>query len=724
MVFDKSKFIAGFKAETKEHIQKLTKGFLKLEKNPKQEALLNDLMREAHTIKGSAVMMGFNRISDIAHVMEDGIEHVIKQKAKMAKKHFDLLLECLDAIESLLEDKVTWEAKGITRPYTEDLCANMMKVFSGFSKEKTKSVKTEKKEISKKSVKKQELKESVVKKDIKEKISDKDITVDSTEQESLRVSLGKLNKLMNLSGTLRVSEIGFKTLVKDLTVKLEKEKYENGTINDLVIRLKTLDESLDFTTAEVQREVMNLRMLPISYLFNTFPRAMRDLANEKGKDVELEIIGDDVDVDKLIIDEMKDPIMHLLRNAVDHGIEVSAEREKKNKLKTGKILLNSYQKGSQIVIEVSDDGSGIDIDKVKKTAIKRGLIDEHKIKEMSEQQVFQFLFTPGFSTNDEVTDVSGRGVGMDVVKEHVAGLKGIINIESKKDVGTTFTIKLPLTLSTSETLLIGCGNDVFAIPADMILKTIRMKPEDVKTVEAKEVITVDEHILPLVKLNNIFNLPTKGIIEKRFLPVVIVQFVEKKICLLVDQIIKYQEIVFKSLARPLEKFKNIAGGTILEDGRVILILDIPSLIQSAEGAVVKSVVEETESVRKVVKGAKKTILLAEDALSTAMLEKNILESAGFSVVIAHDGQEALKISAQEKFDLVITDVLMPKMDGFELTQNLKKDKLYKDVPIIIVTTRESDEDKRKGLSAGADAYLLKSEFTSDTLLDVIERLIG
>jgi len=278
-----------------------------------------------------------------------------------------------------------------------------------------------------------------------------------------------------------------------------------------------------------------------------------------------------------------------------------------------------------------------------------------------------------------------------------------------------------VTLAITESLLVMAGSDTYAVPVDSVIETIRINPGDLKTVETKDVITVRGHILPIVKLHDIFGLPTKGILEKKFFPVLIVQSVEKRIGILVDELLGRQEIISKSMGDPLKRVKHIAGATILGSGKVVMILDVPSIIHSAEGGVVR----QSASKPKAIAGKKKkTILLAEDTLTTAMLEKNILESVGYSVVIARDGKEALEKASQEKFDLVISDILMPRMDGFELVTRLRKEKHYKEVPIIIVTTRESDEDKRKGMEAGANAYLLKSDFTSEGLLETMERLLG
>ncbi|MCX5665657.1 MAG: chemotaxis protein CheW [Candidatus Omnitrophica bacterium] len=712
MEFDKSKFIGQYKEETREHLQNLSEGLLKLEKSPEDKGMLESMMREAHTIKGSSTMMGYKRIADIAHEMESGLQDALDGKMVLQKAHFDILFKSLDSIPPLLEDKVTWEGAGVARPYADDLCKEIASVFARVVK------KTEMPKAPEAPIKKKEAKAS-------EPVKVSPQPPAAIAEESLRVDINKLDKLMNLSGELIVSKVRLNELVTHITRKFETHDHSGESFRELIKELNRAQESISSVTSNIQDEVMKVRMVPVSYLFNLFPRAMRDLAQKAGKDVNIEMKGENTHLDKTIIDEMRDPMMHLLRNAVDHGIESSQDRIRKGKPAAGRVSLNAYQVGSQVVVEVSDDGAGIDVAKVKARAIERKVLPKEKIESLSDEEVFQILFMPGFSTKDEVTETSGRGVGLDVVKESLTKLKGTVEVISASDSGTIFRMKMPLTLAITECLLVAAGSDTFAIPIDAVVETIRIELGQVKTVETREAITVRNQIMPLVRLNDIFSLPTKGIVERKYYSVIIVQAVEKRLGLLVDELNGRQDIVGKSLSEPLKNVKYVSGATILGDGRVILIIDVPSIIDSFEGGVVIRRQDVSKAMPgPIVKKRRKTILLAEDAISTAMLEKNVLESAGFSVVIARDGQEALEKSAQEKFDLVITDILMPRMDGFELTITLRKDKLYKNIPIIIVTTRESDADKRRGLEAGADAYILKSEFTSEGLLNTIERLIG
>jgi chemotaxis protein histidine kinase CheA/CheY-like chemotaxis protein len=534
-------------------------------------------------------------------------------------------------------------------------------------------------------------------------------------QDSVRVDTRKLNRLINISGELLISKIR----LEELSRSISSLPSPPPQTRDLAVVAEHMDKLTDL----LRSEMLQVRMLPVAYLFNTFPRAMRDLAREKGKEIDFSIEGQDTQLDKAILDEMRAPLMHILRNAVDHGIEPPRDRKSLGKPETGRLTLSARQEGSQVVLSVADDGRGIDSEAVKRRAVEKGLVSADHIGHLGPEAVFNLLFAPGFSTEPGVSDTSGRGVGLDVVRETVARLKGMVEVRSRPGGGCSFVVRLPLTLAITESLLVKAGGDDFAIPVDAVIETIRIGPGDVKSVETKDVITVHGHVVPLVRLHDLFGLPAKGIVEKRLFPVVIVQSVEKRVALLVDSLLGRQEIIGKSLGDPLQRVRDIAGATILGSGKVVLILDVPSIIAAAEGGVVRRSASGGAAVQARIK-KKKTILLAEDVLSTAMLEKSILESVGYAVVIARDGQEALQKASQENFDLVITDVLMPRMDGFELVRRLRGERRYADVPILILTTRESDEDKRKGMEAGANAYLLKSDFTSEGLLETMERLLG
>jgi len=705
MEFDKAQFIDDFKIETRENLQKFSQGLLKLEKAPGDRELLNTLFRAAHTLKGISAMMDFKRIVDITHIIEDGLQKVIKGKVVMGQKHYDVLLKALDAMDVLLEDKVTWEDKGIAYPYVDDLCREIECVFEG-----TTDVKTVPPPKSKAAGALKPMPRGGRL---------------SLEDRRIRVDTEKLDTVMNLSGEMLISKIRLNEAVDKLELKAEAMTGADDELRQMVSELSSVRKIMNSSVSSMQAEVISLRMVPVSYLFSNFPRAMRDLAHEMGKDIEFEVRGGDTRLDKTIVDELKDPLMHILRNAVDHGIEDAETRTRLNKPKTAKVILEASQQGVQVVIRIADDGGGINIARVKEKALSKGLITKEFAETMTDNQAIQLLFLPGFSTKDVVTDVSGRGVGLDVVKETITKLKGMVDVNMKYEKGTEFLLKLPLTLAITQSLIVASGSEMFAIPLENIVETIRINPKDINTVEGKEAIAVRDQILPLVRLSSIFHFPAKRIFEMKYFTVVVVQSVEKKMGFLVDRLFGRQEIVRKAIGNPLKKTRYVAGATILGNGRVILILDAPSIVESSEEFASQTPLAAVAAENSGVKTERrKKILLAEDSVITAALEKNILESAGYTVVHARDGKEALGMASQEKFNIVISDVLMPKMDGIELTSTLKKDSVYKNVPVIIVTTRENETDRRRGLEAGADKYMLKSEFTSDALLSAVSSLVG
>ncbi|MBF0252962.1 MAG: hybrid sensor histidine kinase/response regulator [Candidatus Omnitrophica bacterium] len=718
MGFDKSEFIDGFKAEAREHIENLNLGFIKFEKNQDDKELLKHLMGEAHTIKGAAAMMEFKRISEIAHIIEDAMEASIERNTKFEREHFNILFEALDAMGSLLEDKVTWKAKGVDRPYVEELCRRLSELLINAEKVQGKQQEKVTEKVEPKEVPAQDPFDTK-KKNIPKTEKRIEPTCEITET-SLRVDVAKVDTLLNSSSELLISKIRLKEVVKELVTNARQKS--NGIDYS---KLLSITDNIDSLTSQMQKKVMDIRLIPASYLFNSYPRIMRELANENGKAINFEIEGEDTTLDKAILDKLKSPLMHILRNAIDHGIETKEARKKINKPEEGTIKLKAYREGTQVVVEVDDDGDGIDIAKVKETAVKKQMVPVERIGEMQDDQALQLLFTPGFSTKENVTDLSGRGVGLDVVRSMIASLKGMIEITTKKGEGSKFIIKLPLTLAISECLLVLAGNDKFAIPIDSVAETMRIEANEIKSIENKNVISVRNHIIPLVRLNDIFSLPTRGILEKRTYIIIILQFVERKVALLVDDLLGRENVVSRDIGDPLKKVKDIGGATILGDGKVIFILDVPSIVDSSEGYFVRRTVkDETEDKGSKTIKKQKNILLAEDVLSTAMMEKNILESVGYNVILAKDGQDAYEKSSTEKFDLVISDVLMPRKNGFELVEALRQTKEYRNVPVIMVTTRGSEKDKLRGLEVGADAYILKNEFTSDVLLETIDRLLG
>ncbi len=477
---------------------------------------------------------------------------------------------------------------------------------------------------------------------------------------------------------------------------------------------------MNMVVNELQEKGMGIRMLPLATIFNTFPRAVRDLAKEFGKEVELIIRGEETELDKKVLEEINDPLIHLIRNSVDHGIENPDERIKVGKERKGKVELSASQEGDHIVIEISDDGQGIDPNKIKETAIKKGFLAESEADNLDDKDSYYILFESGFSTSSIITDISGRGVGMDVVKRKIEEeLKGSIKVESNIGKGTKFTLMLPLTLAIIRALLIEVGNQTFAIPTTTLEETIKVENDKIQTTKGREAIQLRGQFIPLVSLAKILGL-RESKSDNGKLSIAIINTGGHRVGFKIEEFIFEQQIVIKTLGNHLKKVSNIAGTTILGAGEVVLILHIPDLVSSARGiAGLRTWGRKIEEK----KDKEIAILVVEDSLTTRELEKNIFEAAGYQVDLAINGAEALSIIQQKEFDLIVTDIQMPVMDGFELTKSIKENEALKDIPVVILTSLENDEEKQRGIEVGADAYIVKSTFDQTSLLNIIERLI-
>jgi len=478
---------------------------------------------------------------------------------------------------------------------------------------------------------------------------------------------------------------------------------------------------VSMVVADLQEQAMELRMLPVSTVFNTFPRAMRDLARQYKKDVDLVIEGGDTELDKKVLEEINDPLIHIMRNAVDHGIEPAEDRIAAGKPAKGTIRMAARQEGDHIVIEVSDDGRGIDPDAVRAAAVRKGYISEAEVKAMSDREAKYLIFEKGFSTSAIITEISGRGVGMDVVREFIVEkLKGSLDVHSTLGEGTTFRLTIPLTLAIIRALMLRVGDRVFALPTASVEETLRVEPSEIIKVEGREVIRRQRRTVPLVPLSEILSVPAHGH-EGVKIPIATIGFSGHRMGFIVDALVGEQQIVIKTLGSHLRKVENVAGVTILGAGEVVPILNVPDLMDNARhraGQRVGGQVVEKERTGPL------KILICEDSFTTRELERSIFEAAGYEVEVAMDGAQGLaKLKEGLEVDAVVSDVQMPNMTGFELTRAIKNDPSLEEIPVIIVTSLERDEEKAEGIEAGADAYITKSVFNQDTLLDTVERLI-
>jgi len=459
-------------------------------------------------------------------------------------------------------------------------------------------------------------------------------------------------------------------------------------------------------------EVLQLQLQPLSTLFDMFDRIVRDLSTALGKSIALEVHGGDVEVDRRIIEALKDPFTHLLRNAIDHGIEIESIRRAQNKKSTGTITINAQQMGFSFAITIADDGGGLDRQRILAEAVKRNLGTNEQLVLLSDQDVFRLLLRPGFSTRETVSDISGRGVGLDVVATNVQQFGGEIHISSELGKGTTFQIILPTTLTLSRVLLIEIGSALFSFPVTGTEQIIFLQETNVKELYGKMVTQYNDAFIPVIEIEDALNLPRSS---KRTRNGLILRKNDALICVSVPHVADEMELMTKPLPRHLKMNPFISGANVLPDGRTSLALNVHALLERQP----QKAHEESDTEKK----GRKLLLVVDDSLIARELLRNILLASGYEVMMARDGREALQIIRIHTIDLVLTDIEMPGMDGFTLTKQIKEDDILRLLPVIMVTSKEEPEQRTRGMACGADAYLLKGSFNQNNLLATISRLL-
>jgi two-component system chemotaxis sensor kinase CheA len=474
---------------------------------------------------------------------------------------------------------------------------------------------------------------------------------------------------------------------------------------------------LEQAAAPLEEEVRRVRMLPFAQACEGLERMARDLSRAAGKDVDLVIEGGEVELDRTILEGLKDPLLHLVRNAVDHGVELPAERLAAGKPRRGRITVGAALRGTRVEVVVADDGRGLDLDAIREQARKRGLpVPEDK------HEVARLIFFAGFSTSPIITELSGRGVGLDVARSRVEALHGTIDFSSEPGRATRLVLAVPLTLTTVRALLVAAGGQTLAFLTSTVERLLRVGPEDIRSVEGREVLVLGAVPVPVAPLAEVLGLPAVEPAQPgKKVPVVIVAAGDQRAAFVVDELLAEGEVVVKHLGPRLVRVRNIAGATVLPTGRVALILNAVDLVRSGLGHAAARTVSAAFAVRA--PEAKRRLLVVEDSVTTRTLEKSILEAAGYDVLIAADGAEAWRILQAKGADLVVTDIEMPRMDGFALTEAIRASKRFRELPVVLVTALESERDKTRGMEAGADAYLLKSAFDQKNLLETIGHLL-
>lgn len=774
-----------FQAELEEHLSTLSKGLLSLERNaaPDERAnLLTNIFRAAHSIKGAARAVNLKDIETLAHHVEDVLVKIREGVLSLAPQHFDALLAAVDAIGTAMAAHLRGEqmpaefmtavlarledaARGQTEPGAPQTTVATSGGEESPLPESSSPLFPNTLVLSDSGALPASPHASTPPTPVKDQqpIGPRPIQAEDT----IRVRTAKLDALMDGLGELLVMQMRTEKLVAQMkglqerTTRwqkswrktrphcnrlrrnylkadttdfaplfdfLENNEQELKTLstehNTLLDHLTDDRNHLQLVTDDLQNGIRNARMLPIATLFDLFPRMVRDLARDHSKDIVLEVAGQETEVDRQALELMKDPLTHLLRNAVDHGIEAPEERLSLGKPRQGTIRLCAEQHGNNLVLTVSDDGRGINLDAVRRSAIERGLVSSENMADFSEREVVELIFYSGLSTAGQISDLSGRGIGMDVVRKNLEQVRGLIQVETTSGLGTTFILTLPLTLTTSQVLLVRVAGETMALPMMNVERILHVDVAKVGSIEGHPAIYAGGRPLPLVSLAHVLKRPEveEALPPNAKIPVVILSVVEKRVALRVSGFLSTQQVVIKSLGGQLHRVRNVVGAAILGDGQLVTILNVSDLMRSVQvkshaSSTLPIVTNETQRCR---------VLLVDDSITTRALEKHILENAGYDVLAAADGQEAWElICSNEKGlpDLVVSDVDMPRMNGFTLTQSIKGDSKHAHVPVVLVTSLDSPKDRLQGMEAGADAYIVKSTFDQRELLNTIERLI-
>ena len=541
----------------------------------------------------------------------------------------------------------------------------------------------------------------------------------ATVEQTIRVDVKRLDHLMNLIGEL--------VLAKNRLIKINDDVEERYEGEEFLEELNQVVSIVSLVTTDLQIAVMKTRMLPIGKVFNKFPRMIRDLSRELNKKIELVISGEETELDKSIVEEIGDPLVHIIRNSCDHGVESPEERVAKGKPETGTIALKAYNEGNQIVIQIDDDGKGLDPEMLKNKSLEKGIITEKEADSMSDKEAFTLIFRPGFSTAAAVTNVSGRGVGMDVVKTNIEKLNGIIDIDSEIGKGTSMKLKIPLTLAIIQALLVGVQEEHYAIPLASVLETVRISTDEIYTVEGKNVMRLRDDVLSLVHIGDIFEVE-RILDASEHAYVVVLGLGTSKLGLIVDTLVGQEEIVIKSLGDYLKGIEGIAGATIRGDGGVTLIVDVVALMNMAKDVKATALSEGADGAggsNEKTKASDYTVMIVDDSKTDRTIMRKALEPMGITLVEAADGQEALNIlkSGDYNFDAMLIDIEMPRMDGYTLANEIKKYNRYKNLPLIAVTSRTSKADRMRGVESGMVEYITKP-YSADYLASVVQRNVN
>ncbi len=761
MATDKNDFLktllATFRVEADEHMQAMSSGLMELEKLPAGEGqpeTLETIYREAHSLKGAARAVNLAEIESVCHALESVFAGLKSNRVATAPALFDLLHQTLQALGGLLA--VAGEARaGAQKQAAAALIRRLDEVLKGAppvaqdappapsaapAEEGAPAALAAAQTSGRgaETIRVRTAKLDSVMRQTEELLAPRLAAGErARELRELGTTLGVWkNELAKVRPVVRAVERSFGQRTNDaasgrreLTQLLEYLDAEPTLMNHVENRLTQLEaaathdhRALSAMVDGLLHDVKEMHLLPFSSLLEVIPRLARELARDQGKRVEVAIRGAEIEIDRRILEQIKDPLNHLLRNCVDHGVEQPAARERKGKPAQATLTIAiAHKDGRKVEILVADDGAGIDVAKVKAAAGKLGIVPAEELGTLSEREALALVYQSGVSTSPIITDLSGRGLGLAIVRERVERLGGTIALETQADTGTSFRVVLPLTLATFRGVLVRAGDRKFIIPAVSVERVALVVAHDIRTVENRETIAFGGEALSLVHLADVLEIACAQGESTDNAQVVVLGLGAGRIAFRVDAVLAEQEVLVKGLGPQLARVRNLAGAGVLGTGEVVPVLNVPDLLQSALRPAARP--PASVSGEQHAAAAKRAILVVEDSITSRALLKNILESAGYGVTTAVDGIDAYTALKTGTFDLVVSDVEMPRMDGFDLTAKLRADKQLAQMPVVLVTALETREHRERGIDAGANAYIVKSSFDQSNLLEIIQRLI-
>lgn len=705
--------VAAFLDECGERLDGLAERLLVLEERRDDKELISEVFRDLHTLKGGSAFAGLKKLNRVAHLAEDRIGELRDGKRECDRALVDLLLETLDTLRAIVERArarapIDVDVSDLVRRLKDPKAPKAAAPVEAAASAGPRPAPA----VSGASPTREAAAPA------------------AAAASTLRIEFEKVDHLLNLVGEVVLAR-GRLTTAAEVQAALLREVSQlrkklavwaaaegraggAGALDDLQRTERVLRETwsdldaglggLGLAVGQLRDNVMKLRMVPIARLFTKYQRTVRELGGKLGKEVKVELEGTETELDKVLVERLEDPLLHLVRNAVDHGIEEPATREARGKPRAGLVRLSAHQRGGQIVVTISDDGAGMDPERLRVKAVEKGLLSAEEAAALDDRSAFDLIFRAGFSTAKEVSDVSGRGVGMDVVRDAIAKLKGSIVIGSELGKGTRMELRLPLTLAITQVLAARVGGELVAIPLDAVVSGESLSAGDLEQVADGVCLRVNDRLVPVVNLADVLGLGRGSALDDSTdSAVVIVDVGSDRLGLGVEQLLGRHEVVIKSLGPLLSSAPCAAGATLIGD-RVLLVVDLLEVAQRARDPSGTRPAPERPVVRA---KSRARILVAEDSDVIREAIRRELSQAGFEVVAAPDGAAALELARSEHFDAVSTDVMMPKLDGYELTRSLRKDPRYESVPIVILTSKDARIDTLRGMDAGADLYLAK-----------------